>query len=677
MIRISLSLVMLFLLSCNDVDTLNVADNINPDSPLQIDASTVLSTKGELVYNPEDMGSVGLYCAMTGDEAWSSTTVFSKMADRRYYITEDDDWVIDGESEPWGYESYSDKYTFYAYSPYCKDTQGVTPSIVDGELIIKYIVPNSSIDQPDLMYAVPRKDIYAQVVGGTVSLNFVHTLSSVSFEVISISGDRITAIDITGAVSEGSLRWDYELEAPEWSLGDSTTASFSVEVDNYTLDDEEATQVNTERGYLMMIPQVLESGAKVTLTLDSGKVRTLSIPAGIEWEAGLKYNYTIQLDDDDCDFIFDSEQISNCYIINPTPDEVTIVQIPIEDRINDFWKNYAGSSNKIQAANTTDEYSVSTIWEDFDGTFSYSYRIIDDADEKMAVELTIPAEFQVGNFVFGVNEVDDNVRLWSWHLWFTDYNPDAIAKANSSNIEAGVDREYTLSGYEGAVHRYKDSLSSTVWSDIYSDKFIMDRNIGERNEYAANYGAGTVYYQYGRKDPFPGSGAWYSDTKSQPGARLSSSFSFKQSVWFSHDILISGTSSSNNWCGEEAARFAICIWYDENIVKSGYTEGKSIFDPSPLGWRVPVSDTWSSFDGTGSTQDGASKTKSVGIYNYYGCRNPEKDGALDQVDEVGYVWSATPVDYANGYCLYSSASSVIAPQSIVAPYCLPVRAIQE
>ncbi len=682
MIRIFFSLVMLFSLSCSRVESLDMTDNMTPYAPLEINASTVVtSTKGALVSTPEDMGSIGLFCEMTGNGVWETTTSFTKMNDQRYYISSDKEWLIDGETITWGYEYLTDKYTFFAYSPYYEDTQGVTPRIEAGELVIDYVAPSNSIDQPDLMFATPRKDIYAQVTNG-VSLNFHHTLASVSFDLISTTGEKITAIEIKGIVSEGSLKWDYELDAPKWSYeelsSDYSSAeadSFSVKIkSDYTLNDYDPTQLNTEQGYLMMIPQVLTYGAEVLITIDNGDERSLTIPAGSEWEAGVEYNYVIMFEEER-EYIYNSEQISNCYIINPTPGKETIVQIPIEDRINDFWLNYSGENcKKIFTSSIVNEFTVSMMWEDFDGDFSFGYTVLDDADKKMAVSLTIPAEFQEGNFVFAVKK--DNSILWSWHLWFTDYNPDAIATANQSKIVADTDMAYERIGYEGAVHRYKDANNSIgVWSDIYKDKFIMDRNIGERNEYAANYGAGAVYYQFGRKDPFPGNGATYSSGDTQPFARSSSGFSFVTSVEFCYDYFIT-SSSSDNWSVESAARLFSCMWFDKSISNSGYTEGKSIFDPSPLGWRVPVSDTWSYFNNTGSTQEGCDKTKSVGIYNCYGYRDLDK-ATLSKAGEVGSVWSANPLDPETGYCLYYTSSSVLSPSDLLMTYGLPVRAVQE
>ncbi len=681
MIRILLSLVMLFSLSCSEVESLDVTADMSPDSPLKINALTPLSTKGELVLEPKDMGSIGLYCALTGEYQWADTTTFSKLKDQRFYVTDDGEWLIDGNSEPWGYQSESDYYTFFAYSPYNEDTQGVTPRIVNGELLLDYIVPSNSIDQPDLMYAEPRKDIYADTENG-VSLNFYHTLASVSFRVISLSDETITGIDLSGVVSDGTLSWDYESEQPEWSPGKVSGTSFSVEVGEYTPVEDSSAQVNTDRGYLMMIPQVLESDVEVTIAIEDADPRTLTIPAGTEWLAGYKYSYFIRFDGGNCDFIFGPDEISNCYIINPTPGEDTIVQIPIEERINDFWKNYDGSSKKIRSGTIGADLKAVLVWEDFEGkTFSFTYNIDDDDEGNMAAELVIPAQYQEGNFVFAIDEVDSDDRLWSWHLWFTDYNPDIIADANRYKIQPGVDMDYELGGYSGAVHRYADSGDVTVWSDIYSDKFIMDRNIGERNEFASDYGAGSVYYQFGRKDPFPGKGGLYDDGDTQPGSRLNSGFSFASSVVLNDDVFVSGTSASTNWCNDDGARDTTVLWNDKNLLVKGYTEGKSIFDPSPLGWRLPVKDTWSSFNGTGSTQAGDSDFKSVGKYNYYGYRIPTAylDEALAKTDTLCCVWSANLniPDTTLGECFFTSDDTVLAPHTLTVTYCLPVRAIEE
>ncbi len=670
---------MVSLWACSSADLVDMSGVVAPESLIGITIEVPSDTKGEQVNSPEDMISIGVYCAKTGDVEWSSGADFSKMGNDRYTLSDSGEWVCATGAESWDYEELTDKYTFFSYSPHDSDVQCITPNIVGGELVIDYVVPNSSLDQPDLMYARPIKDTTPQIAG-YVPLSFVHALCSVSFGVISADGAKVESLYITGVVGDGSLSWDYELDGPSWSLGNLSYDPFVVKVDNYTFDATNYAQINSEQGYLMMIPQTFPDGAEVVMKFEGDEAeRTLTIPKGSEWVAGSSYTYVVDLDHES-DFIFDSDELSNCYIINPASTAECVIQIPIEDRINDFWKNYSGNnSKKINGSVTKDDLYIDMVWHDFEDTFEFSAEVIEDSEKKLAAQIVVTSEFQEGNFVFVVSEIltKDNTpyksALWSWHLWFTYYNPDIIAAANVSSIEPGVDKAYKLTGYEGAVHRYQDASSGGVWSGIYSDKFIMDRNIGERKEFASDGGSGTVYFQYGRKDPFPGYGATYLGGGSQPAVKTTSSYTFEDSVLYHYNYVAPSNSSTGNWSIEGDARSATYIWFDNEITVASYNGEKSIFDPSPLGWMVPVRETWSSF----SSASGCGDISSVGKYNYYGYRDPYKSAAPSCIGEFGCVWSANPFNTESGYYLYYSDSEVSSLKTLMISYGLPVRAIQE
>lgn len=63
--------------------------------------------------------------------------------------------------------------------------------------------------------------------------------------------------------------------------------------------------------------------------------------------------------------------------------------------------------------------------------------------------------------------------LWSWHLWITDYNPEATAFTTPANS------------------------TGTTWT-------FMDRNLGATTVERGNFDSNGMMYQWGRKDPFPG-----------------------------------------------------------------------------------------------------------------------------------------------------------------------------
>ncbi len=664
-------------MACSRVERLDSSDTVSPESPIELDISTT-TTKGTIVTEPSDMGTIGVYCAHTADIKWDNTTQFSKLIDQRFFISNQGECSIDGDPVAWDYNSLSDMYTIFAYSPHSKNNEWIKPSIVNGVLSIEYNVPNSSTEQPDLMLAQPLKNIYPQIAG-KVPLNFSHLLATISFGVTTSIDTPITAITIRGATNKGTMIWSDELSEPQWILDESNDKLFSVDIDNYTLDSDNSAQVTSDEGYLMMIPQTLEGGAEVIVTLFGGEERSLLIPYGTEWCAGSKYHYVFSLDEEDSDFIYDNTQLSNCYMIHPTMGEKSIVQIPIQNRINDFWNNYVdGGSRKITDNSDLSELYVNMIWTDFEDDISYKAELLRDDNGKAAVWFEFSECHQKGNFVFSVSELsssgDSFDILWSWHLWFTDYNPDAIAKANRFNIDTNTDGKYNLDGYSGEVHRYIDregaSTSEAVWSGIYKYKFIMDRNIGELSCYTEDSGAGSIFYQFGRKDPFPGVEVIYQSGKSAMSSRTPVDTYFTGAVEFASDFFVT-SSSPYNWCTESITRDGDRIWYDQYIYQDGYTTGKSIFDPSPLGWRVPVIDTWNAWSDDCISTSGW-------VYNKYGYRDPSSKGALDDVGEAVYMWGANQHAETNyGACLYISSSKTEVGKMVYLSCGMPVRAIQE
>ena len=105
-----------------------------------------------------------------------------------------------------------------------------------------------------------------------------------------------------------------------------------------------------------------------------------------------------------------------------------------------------------------------------------------------------------GNAIVAAFDVNNNI-LWSWHLWLTD---------EPSNIKFGP-RNFS--------ETYKETESSeSVTINSTKTYYAMDRNLGstflpqssddvtneKTNNVLASYG---MYYQWGRKDPFPGPSA--------------------------------------------------------------------------------------------------------------------------------------------------------------------------
>lgn len=162
-----------------------------------------------------------------------------------------------------------------------------------------------------------------------------------------------------------------------------------------------------------------------------------------------------------------------------------------------------------------------------------------------------------GNVVIAALNSDDEV-IWTWHLWVTDNDITTT----------------TINGVE-----------------------FMNRNLGafdncddSEDEILDSHG---LYYQWGRKDPFTypleynaagGDGAYiYSSTGSSLTYTIEDSDSdtgtLDYILEYPTNFILGTSSSSYDWLF--AGNHDSTLW-------NGTT--KSIYDPSPKGWRIPTSD---------------------------------------------------------------------------------------
>lgn len=246
----------------------------------------------------------------------------------------------------------------------------------------------------------------------------------------------------------------------------------------------------------------------------------------------------------------------------------------------------------VPAVQLTDKAFVELLWQDTPGLISSV--ALDGANNGPASVMKVTAApGKTGNAVVAVRmgpagAATDPV-VWSWHIWVTDYNPDisgSITYNNGGPGNSSTDfREYT----------------------------IMDRNLGATKNTASSasdIGARGLQYQWGRKDPFPGT-----QTISGTGHRTAIDLYRQDGT-----VLVEGTNGimpvpvpadpsnlknsienpMNFYYLNEVNPPAGADWYtavsgggdDELWAASGR---KSAFDPCPKGWRVPA---YSKYDNT-------------------------------------------------------------------------------
>ena len=172
----------------------------------------------------------------------------------------------------------------------------------EGAPTISYTVPTSYVtNHVDILDAV-SSDIVGdgKAVSGTVSMTFRHALTGVKFRANEFGADvRITRIELSGIYTNGTHVIGAS-GAGAWT-GQSTTGTFvltpNVDVTVFGRD----IAVTSGATELMMMPQTLPSGAKVSVTLqwNGNNFVIESDLSGEVWEAGKEITYTISLAESD------------------------------------------------------------------------------------------------------------------------------------------------------------------------------------------------------------------------------------------------------------------------------------------------------------------------------------------------------------------------------------------
>lgn len=301
------------------------------------------------------------------------------------------------------------------------------------------------------------------------------------------------------------------------------------------------------------------------------------------------------------DMSFVKLEDSNSYLVNPSDGSNVRYVVPIENRINTFWKSESGQLNadwKDHLFGNDQEWVAEVIWQDInkqvikfcnvDASLTDTYRGLAD-DGYFTFVTTDEAIGAPCNVVIGVRRASASWSpatdgyMWSWHIWITDYDP--------YEDRSDWNDDYMYPVANGSVQRY----SSFDDIPMYANRYIMDRNlgaIGYTREDGYKKSAG-MFYQYGRKDPFPTMNEVY-----VPSGNGFSKVSLVIASGLDADIYMSVCHpltyfvSNSNWTRETA--YNSYTWNDLKMdVQNG--EGKSFFDPCPPGWQLPVYNIWLEF----------------------------------------------------------------------------------
>lgn len=333
-----------------------------------------------------------------------------------------------------------------------------------------------------------------------------------------------------------------------------------------------------------------------------------------------------------------------------------VFYIPIErvnDFWADPAYEVIGQNSKLAFTEETN-WKCEVIWNDNNTLYSPSGAegclTITNASGKgisnqyLQVRLPAIAASQHGNIVIGMYRTDETGTIqggcaWSWQLWVTDYNPDIPVTPTSQTftypVPGGQVERYggKASGYPKDVD-YSSWTSTSSFEQPYAGKLVMDRYLGIRSDalQTPNYPTKNGYmlysnpapmYQYGRKDPIPPIGRYaiYDKENKEVSAKPVDKITGTNNRFYKNYCggrKMHTTSVTMQTAIEEPDKFCFYgvspywlartdgaspstgvgvfkqyVWNDlKTPIKSMLKNKKTLFDPCPPGWKIPLAELW-------------------------------------------------------------------------------------
>lgn len=238
------------------------------------------------------------------------------------------------------------------------------------------------------------------------------------------------------------------------------------------------------------------------------------------------------------------------------------------------------------------------VWQDVKGLI----QSINNDDDYISFTVT-KDNIREGNALVALKDATGEI-VWSWHIWVTTYNPDLddVEVTSVNNIPIKLMTSYI--GYCHPYNRYYPEKNVIV--RIKQTRTGKIENISIKLEGSKVTDVGnSVYFQYGRKDPFAGQIVNFSDVSGhslrratvkpiydyngieikRPNITNKARYTIQQSIQ-NPDKQAVGTGNSTKWyTGSYVLRN---LWTNRSTISNTGTVVKTIYDPSPIGYSIPA-----------------------------------------------------------------------------------------
>ena len=307
---------------------------------------------------------------------------------------------------------------------------------------------------------------------------------------------------------------------------------------------------------------------------------------------------------------------------------------------NSAFTDYKG--NQIDGPYIRGADDATLVWSD--GFFMFKEIKLSEDKDYLTFRID-PDYLQQANAVLAVRDADDNI-MWSWHIWVTErdiYSTHRITDFfNQSNTFELM--SCNLGWVDGKMVYYNQRDLAYQFTQAGSGKTAPMTVLQEGEEFDYK-DVGSTYYQWGRKDPLVAMRNWdnvgYKDYRLHETGRSDYVYKYEEnnvtigeSIQHPNVYYVRGTTSgAANWCSSNIPS----LWdtggretsEPENVISST----KTIYDPSPRGFKVPIPRAFAVFV-NGSHGDGGQG--GVGAFN--GVLNGEQVVNGDEMNQYE-VWT--------------------------------------
>ena len=312
------------------------------------------------------------------------------------------------------------------------------------------------------------------------------------------------------------------------------------------------------------------------------------------------------------------------------------------------------------------------------------------------------SDIKSGNAVVAVTK--GGTVVWSWHLWFAPKS--ALNKIEVTNYQ-GVKYNFTEEtlGWKpkGEVTTYnaprtvKVKVEQTIANGGVKQVTVINitQNPGGKKE-----GIST-HYQFGRKDALPGTDTFY-PTNSYSLDNTHGGRSLGYAIQHPEKMFAYAATGTYYWDWCNATYYN--LWSADNTT-TGLNDNavvKTVYDPCPVGFKMPASNAFTGFTSNGQNQSSAAninaketndswdKFSAACGHNFYANSSKNAtiffpasgvldhgDGSVGNVGSHGFYWSAVPLNSNYGCYLYFDWHNVYPRNNYNRSFGCAVRPVSE